>query len=183
MAVCSAGMAGGGASFAASRSARSASRCVLRSWRKLNAPRAASPLVSKSGWPPGARPVKLGKERAARIGRDRRDRARPRAESEPMQRQCSFGLRIARHRVRPPICNSGRPVGHPGLLNCNTPGNGTRRKAHRCAWRHYGAAVPIHGREMRNRRRFARPTRRPRQKWPRRSGAKSWEEDTHLRAV
>jgi hypothetical protein len=43
-----------------------------------------------------ARTLKLGYQRAPRIGRDRLDRASAWAEREPVQRQCSRS-RIARH--------------------------------------------------------------------------------------
>ncbi len=42
------------------------------------------------GDPSGARPVELGQQRAARIGRDRGDRPGARAETEAMKRQCCF---------------------------------------------------------------------------------------------
>ena len=74
-------------SCSASRFARSNFCCALRSWRKSNTRRddSALPGTGRIGDAPGVRPIDLGEQRAARIGRDRRDRAGTRTEAEPMQ--------------------------------------------------------------------------------------------------
>jgi hypothetical protein len=44
------------------------------------------------------------------------------------------------------------------------------------------APLPLHGGKMNNQKDLVLLSGVGPQKWPRRSGAKSWEEDTHLRA-
>ena len=85
--------------------ARSSAACFCairrawRSWRKLNAAVEDCARRHQLGIDDlaDARLVEFGQQRAARIGRDRRDRARARPEAEPMQGQRGRTFRIERH--------------------------------------------------------------------------------------
>ena len=75
-----------------------ASRRIWRcASRNSTAARAAAPLLMRSvaAMRPASGAIELGDQRAARIGRDCRDRAGARSESEPMQRQrrLCFGIK------------------------------------------------------------------------------------------
>ena len=78
---------------------------------------------------PGAGLVEFGHERAARIGRDRVDRAGARAEAEAMQRQRGGGFRVEGHGshslAAPARSNDSGATGDGGGENTATCRNGT----------------------------------------------------------
>ncbi len=119
--------------------ARSACRAAAARCWNSNAARAASPLVSRSeiGDAAGAGAFELGEQRAARIGRDGRDRSGARPKAEPMQRKRSLSFRIGRHASMSFICQDATPPR-------KAPWSATAVSRLR------QAAFPDHGRSMKN---------------------------------
>ena len=90
-------------------------RRAWRSSRKLNAAveERAAVISSAIDDPADAGLVQFGEQRAARIGRDRSDRAGARAEPEPMQGQRGRTFGIERH-DRNPQTPPGTGIDRPG---------------------------------------------------------------------